>query len=49
MCIRDRGYSAAMRIESICTVPMAAVGNAMSSYTAQNIGAGEYSLSLIHI
>ena len=28
------GYSAAMRIESICTVPMAAVGNAMSSYTA---------------
>ena len=37
------GYSAAMRIESICTVPMAAVGNAMSSYTAQNIGAGEYS------
>lgn len=34
------GYSAAMRIESICTVPMAAVGNAMSSYTAQNIGAG---------
>ena len=37
------GYSAAMRIESICTVPMAAVGNAMSSYTAQNIGAGGYS------
>ena len=35
------GYSAAMRIESICTVPMAAVGNAMSSYTAQNIGAGK--------
>ena len=35
------GYSAAMRIESICTVPMAAVGNAMSSYTAQNIGANK--------
>ncbi|MFR9161507.1 MAG: hypothetical protein ACLVJ8_14645 [Ruthenibacterium lactatiformans] len=24
-------------------MPMAAVGNAMSSHTAQNIGAGEYS------
>ncbi len=36
------GYSAAMRIESICVVPMAAMGNAISSYTAQNIGAGRY-------
>ena len=36
------GYSAAMRIESICVVPMAAMGNAISSYVAQNIGAGEY-------
>ena len=36
------GYSAAMRIESICVVPMSAIGNAISSYTAQNIGAGEY-------
>lgn len=35
------GFSAAMRIESICIVPMAAFGNAMSSYTAQNIGAGK--------
>ena len=34
------GFSAGMRIESICVVPMAAVGNAISSYTAQNIGAG---------
>lgn len=33
------GFSAAMRIESICVVPMAGLGNAMSSYTAQNIGA----------
>lgn len=33
------GFSAAMRIESICIVPMAAIGNALSSYTAQNIGA----------
>lgn len=33
------GFSAAMRIESICIVPMAAIGNAMSSYTAQNLGA----------
>ena len=34
------GFSAAMRVESICVVPMAAIGNAMSSYVAQNIGAG---------
>ena len=33
------GYSAAMRVESICVVPMSAMGNAISSYTAQNIGA----------
>ena len=33
------GFSAAMRIESICVVPMSAIGNAVSSYTAQNIGA----------
>ena len=35
------GFSAAMRIESLCVVPMAAIGNAVSSYTAQNIGAGK--------
>ena len=35
------GFSAGMRIESICIVPMAAIGNAISSYTAQNIGAGQ--------
>lgn len=35
------GFSAAMRIESICVVPMAGIGNAVSSYTAQNIGAGK--------
>lgn len=34
------GFSAAMRIESICVVPMAGIGNALSSYTAQNMGAG---------
>lgn len=33
------GYSAAMRIESLCIVPMNGIGNAMSSYTAQNLGA----------
>lgn len=33
------GYSAASRVESLCIVPMAAVGNAISSYTAQNLGA----------
>ncbi|MCI6651281.1 MAG: MATE family efflux transporter [Ruminococcus callidus] len=35
------GFSAAMRVESICIVPMAAFGNALSSYTAQNLGAGQ--------
>lgn len=34
------GFSAAMRIESLCLVPLIALGNAMSAYTAQNIGAG---------
>ena len=33
------GFSAAMRVESICIVPMTAFGNALSSYTAQNLGA----------
>lgn len=33
------GFSAAMRIESVCVVPMSGIGNAVSSYTAQNIGA----------
>ncbi|MDO4294592.1 MAG: MATE family efflux transporter [bacterium] len=36
------GFSAAMRIESLCVVPMAAMGNAISSYTAQNIGARKF-------
>lgn len=35
------GFSSAMRVESLCVVPMAAIGNAMSSYTAQNLGAGK--------
>ncbi len=33
------GYSAGMRIENIATVAMVSIGNAMSSYTAQNLGA----------
>ena len=33
------GFSAAMRVESLCVVPMAAIGNSLSSFTAQNIGA----------
>lgn len=36
------GFSAASRIESLCIVPMAAMGNAISSYTAQNIGAKKF-------
>lgn len=35
------GFSAAMRIEAMCIVPMTGIGNALSSYTAQNIGAGK--------
>lgn len=34
------GYTSGMRIESICIVPMIATGNAMSTFTAQNLGAG---------
>ena len=33
------GFSAAMRVESLCIVPMSGIRNAMSAYTAQNIGA----------
>lgn len=36
------GYSAATRIETICIVPMIATGNAMSTFTAQNLGAKQY-------
>ena len=35
------GYSAGTRLESICIVPMIATGNAMSTFTAQNLGAGK--------
>lgn len=34
------GYTSGMRIESVCIVPMIATGNAMSTFTAQNLGAG---------
>lgn len=36
------GYSAASRLESLCIIPMIATGNAMSTFTAQNLGAGKY-------
>lgn len=35
------GYSAGSRLESLCIVPMIATGNAMSTFTAQNLGAGK--------
>lgn len=35
------GYAAGTRIESICIVPMISTGNAMSTFTAQNMGAGQ--------
>lgn len=33
------GYAAGSRVESICIVPMIATGNAVSTFTAQNLGA----------
>ncbi|MDO4267576.1 MAG: MATE family efflux transporter [Eubacteriales bacterium] len=35
------GYSAGMRLESLAIVPMIATGNAVSTFTAQNLGAGK--------
>lgn len=35
------GYSAGMRIENYCCVPWTAFNSAISTYTAQNIGAGK--------
>ena len=35
------GYSAGMRLESLAIVPMIATGNAVSTFTAQNLGAGQ--------
>lgn len=35
------GFSAASRLESIFIVPMIATGNAVSTFTAQNLGAGK--------
>ncbi len=37
------GYTAAIKLDSIAIVPMVAVGNAASTYVAQNIGAGRLS------
>lgn len=37
------GFSAAGRIEGLCVVPMVGIGTALSSYTAQNLGAGKHS------
>lgn len=33
------GFSAAMRVESLIIVPITSLGNALSSYTSQNVGA----------
>lgn len=35
------GYTAALKIDGIAIVPMVAVGNAASTYVAQNMGAGK--------
>ena len=36
------GYAAAQKIDSVAIMPMQAVGNAMSTFTAQNIGASQH-------
>ena len=36
------GYAAAQKIDSVAIMPMQAVGNAMSTFTAQNIGANKH-------
>lgn len=36
------GYTAALKIDGIAIVPMVNIGNAVSTYVAQNIGAGKY-------
>lgn len=36
------GYAAAQKIDSVAIMPMQAVGNAMSTFTAQNIGAQKH-------
>lgn len=36
------GYAAAQKIDSVAIMPMQAVGNAMSTFTAQNIGANQH-------
>lgn len=36
------GFTASMRTESLVIVPFIAIGNALSSYTAQNLGAGKH-------
>ena len=35
------GYSAGTRVESVCIVPMIATGNAVYTFTAQSLGAGQ--------
>lgn len=35
-------YTAAQKIDSIATMPLNSLGQAMTTYTAQNYGAGQY-------
>lgn len=35
------GFSVSSRIENVCIVPMTSISNALSSYTAQNLGASK--------
>lgn len=39
------GYTAASKIDSFAIMPFIACGNAVSTYTAQNLGAGKKSVS----
>lgn len=35
------GFSAVMRVEGLCVIPMSSISTAVSSYTAQNLGANK--------
>ncbi|MGI6072819.1 MAG: MATE family efflux transporter [Lachnospiraceae bacterium] len=36
------GYVAGYKIDALCAIPMVQIGNAMATYTGQNVGANQY-------
>ena len=43
------GYTAPMRVENVFSLIFVSIGNAVSPYVSQNLGAKKIDLSLIHI